>query len=174
MLGRTASAVSAAVFWLILGGSMADARAAYDAEERAELAQHMKSAKATLEHGLKASEREGKPITAKFEVEHGKFQLSVYTTKGDGFTEVVADPQTGAIEKAEEITDCEDLEKARKQRDGLSKATTSLLAATERAVKANTGFRAVRVVPELKDSHPVAEVTLVRGEEFKTVSVKLD
>ncbi len=47
-------------------------------------------------------------------------------------------------------------------------------AATENAVKANTGFRAASVTPFLKDGHPVAEITLVKGEEFKTVSEKLD
>jgi hypothetical protein len=30
------------------------------------------------------------------------------------------------------------------------------------------------VMPSLKDAHPVAEVTLVKGTEFKTVSEKLD
>jgi hypothetical protein len=29
-------------------------------------------------------------------------------------------------------------------------------------------------MPSLKDGHPVAEITLVKGEEFKTVSEKLD
>ena len=47
-------------------------------------------------------------------------------------------------------------------------------AATENAVKANKGFRAASVTPSLKDGHPVAEVTVLKGEEFKTVSEKLD
>ena len=42
------------------------------------------------------------------------------------------------------------------------------------AVKANKEFRAVSIMPSLKDGHPVAEITLVKGEEFKTVSEKLD
>jgi hypothetical protein len=29
-------------------------------------------------------------------------------------------------------------------------------------------------MPSLKDGHPVAEITLIKGEEFKTVSEKLD
>jgi len=56
----------------------------------------------------------------------------------------------------------------------MAKAKSSLRAATEKAVKANKGFRAVSIMPSLKDGHPVAEITLVKGEEFKTVSEKLD
>jgi hypothetical protein len=134
----------------------------------------MAGAKMTLEEGLKASEREGKPISAKFEVEDGEFQFSAYTMKGDGFTEVVANPANGSIEKAEKITDPEDLEDARKQRDAMNKATVTLLAATEKAVKANSGYRAVSIFPELKAGHPVAAVTLARAQEFKTVDEKLD
>ena len=44
--------------------------------DQAALAAALKDTKVTLEDGLKASEREGTPISAKFEVEDGKFQLS--------------------------------------------------------------------------------------------------
>ena len=93
----------------------------------------------TLEEGLKASEREGTPISAKFEVADGKLQLSVYTAKSGGFSEVVVDPKTGTIGEAEKITDSEDLEAAEKQKVAVDKAKISLLAATEKAVKANPG-----------------------------------
>ena len=76
------------------------------------LAAALKDTKVKLEDGLTASEREGKPISAKFEIDDGKLQLSVYTMKADGFAEVVIDPKTGAIAKAEKITDAEDLEAA--------------------------------------------------------------
>ncbi len=56
----------------------------------------------------------------------------------------------------------------------MAKAKLSLRAATENAVKANKGFVAVSVTPSLKDGHPVAEVTLAKGEEFKTAAEKLD
>jgi hypothetical protein len=56
----------------------------------------------------------------------------------------------------------------------MTKATQSLLTATEAAVKANSGFRAVSVVPETKDGHPLAEVTLLQGSTFKKISTKLD
>ena len=41
-------------------------------------------------------------------------------------------------------------------------------------MKAHNGFRAVSVTPTLKDGHPVAAVSLVKGTEWKTVSEKLD
>jgi hypothetical protein len=56
----------------------------------------MKNATATLQGGLRASEAQGTPISAKFEIEDGKLQLSIYTMKGNDFMEVVADPNTGA------------------------------------------------------------------------------
>ena len=156
--------------------SWAGLSASASAEEKdpAALARAMQPAKATLEAGLKASEREGKPISAKFEIEDGKLQLSVYTAKGDGFTEAVLDPASGAIVKAEKITEADDLKEAQAQSAAMTKAKQSLLAATEAAVKANSGFRAVSVEPELKDGHPVAEVTLLQGSTFKKVSSKLD
>ena len=60
--------------------------------DEAALAAAMKNASATLQGGLKASEAQGTPISAKFEIEDGKLQLSVYTMKGNDFMEVVADP----------------------------------------------------------------------------------
>jgi len=134
----------------------------------------MKDATATLQGGLKASEREGTPISAKFEIEDGKLEISVYTIKGDGFMEVVADPKTGAIAKAEKITDADDLKEAAEQKAAMAKAKVPLLTATETAVKANAGSQAVSVYPELEGGSPVAEVTLLEGTAFKKVTEKLD
>src|SRR5438552_2126737 len=39
------------------------------------------AAKINLQQGLAASEAQGQPISAKFEVDEGKLQLSVYTMK---------------------------------------------------------------------------------------------
>jgi hypothetical protein len=36
------------------------------------------------------------------------------------------------------------------------------------------GFRAVSIFPAIKDGHPVTDVTLTKGEEWKTVFEKLD
>jgi hypothetical protein len=143
-------------------------------DDPAALAAAMKDATATLQGGLKASEREGTPISAKFEIEDGKLQLSVYTMKGNDFMEVVADPKTGTIAKAEKITDSDDLKAASSQKAAMAKAKVPLLAATETAVKANTGSQAVSIFPELKNGQATAEVTLLQGTTFKKVTEKLD
>jgi hypothetical protein len=142
--------------------------------DEAALAAAMKNASATLQGGLKASEAQGTPISAKFEIEDGKLQLSIYTMKGNDFTEVVADPNTGAIAKAEKITDAGDLKEATEQRAAMAKAKVPLLNATETAVTANAGSRAVSIVPELKNGKATAEVTLLQGTTFKKVTEKLD
>jgi len=140
----------------------------------AALAAAMKNASATLQGGLKASEAQGTPISAKFEIEDGKLQLSVYTMKGNDFMEVVADPATGAIAKAEKITDADDLREATQQKAAMAKAKVPLLTAAETAVSANAGSRAVSIVPELKNGQAMAEVTLLQGTTFKKVTEKLD
>jgi hypothetical protein len=138
-----------------------------------ELAKAVSGAKVSLAKGLAASAREGRPISAKFEIEHGVLQLSVYAAKGGKFSEVIVDHTTGKEAKVEAITG-EDLTAAKAQNDVMAKATRSLAVATEKAVKANQGFRAVSVMPALKDGHPVADVTLVKGDEWTTVSEKLE
>jgi hypothetical protein len=142
--------------------------------DEAALAAAMKNASATLQSGVKASEAQGTPISAKFEIEDGKLQLSVYTMKGSDFIEVVADPNTGAIAKAEKITDSDDLKAASSQNAAMARAKVPLLAAAETAVKANTGSLAVSIFPELKNGEATAEVTLLQGTIFKKVTEKLD
>ena len=88
--------------------------------------------------------------------------------------EVVADPKTGAIAKAEKITDADDLKEAASQKAAIAKAKVPLLTATETAVNANTGSRAVSIVPELKNGQASAEVTLLTGNAVKKVTEKLD
>ena len=143
-------------------------------KENAQLATAITSAKISLEMGIMTSEREGKPISAKFEMEDGKLQLSVYSMKGTQFSEVIVDHQTGRILKTEAITSGEDLTSAKQQAQAMAKAKSSLRAAAEAAVKANNGFRAVSVMPMLKGGQPMADITLAKGREFKTVSEKLN
>ena len=146
----------------------------HDDKERAELAKALKDAKISLQQGVTASAKEGKPISAKYEVEEGKLQLSVYTMKGDTFSEVIVDHKTGKVAKAEPITKADDLKDAKAQREAMAKAKRSLDAAAGEAVRENKGFRAVSVMPTVKDGHPVADVALLKGTEWKTVSEKLD
>src|SRR5437667_5620408 len=65
------------------------------------MATALKDTTFTLQDGLKAGEREGQPISAQFEIDDGKLQVSIYTVKGDDFSEVVADPKTGVVVKSE-------------------------------------------------------------------------
>jgi len=143
-------------------------------KEHTELAKALNEAKISLQSGLTASAKEGKPISAKYEIEHDQLQLSVYTMKGSKFSEVIVDHKTGKVAKAEPITAGDDLTAAKSQSEAMAKAKKSLEAAAREAVKENKGFRAVSVMPALKDGHPVADVTLVKGSEWKTVSEKLD
>jgi uncharacterized membrane protein YkoI len=113
-------------------------------------------------------------MSAKYEVDHGKLQLSVYTLKGDKFYEVIVDHKTGKVAKAEPISSGDDLTAAKAQSEAMAKAKRSLETAAAEAVKENKGFRAVSVMPSLKDGHPVADVGLVKGTEWKTVSENLD
>jgi uncharacterized membrane protein YkoI len=146
----------------------------HDDKERAELVTALKGATIPLQRGLTASAKEGKPISAKYEVEHGQLQLSVYTMKGDKFSEVIVDHKTGKVAKTEPITGGDDLAAAKAQSEAMAKAKRSLEAAAAEAVKENKGFQAISVMPAIKEGHPVADVTLVKGGEWKTVSEKLD
>jgi hypothetical protein len=143
-------------------------------ENPAGLATALGEAAVPLDQGLKAGEREGEPISGKYEIADGGLQLSVYTKKGDRFEEVIVDHKSGAIEKAEPITEGDDLKNAEAQKRAMAGAKRSLDKAVDDAVKANGGFRAVRAVPSLKDGRPVAEVTLMQGGNVKRVSERLD
>src|SRR5260370_3865190 len=137
---RLVALLGAVGFW---SGALAPAWA--EAGDPKALAAALKDTTATLQGGLKASEREGIPISAKFEIEHGKLQLSVYTMKDNNFMEVVADPKTGAIGEAAKIKDADDLKAATAQKSAMAKAKVPLLTATETAVKANPGSQAVSI-----------------------------
>lgn len=169
---RTALTLAFLVAWMFTV-PMGWAQKSDDAEH-AELAKALREAKISLQRGLTASTKEGRPISAKYEVEHGKLQLSVYTMKGEKFSEVIVDHRTGKVAKAEPITSGDDLAAAKAQSEAMAKAKRSLDAAAAEAVKEHKGYRVVSVMPALKEGHPVADVTLVKGNEWKTVSEKLD
>jgi len=142
--------------------------------DTAALAGQMKQVKVTLEQGLTASSSKGKPISGKFELEDGKLQLSVYTAKGSDYSEVIVDHRTGKVAKAEPITSGDDLTAAKAQAEVMAAAKTPLKAAVQKAVKENKGYRAVSVTPSMKDGHPSAEVTLLKGSETKSATEPLD
>ena len=151
--------------------------AAQDKDEQegnqAAVAKAVLGARVPLERGLAASASNGQPISAKFEMEEGKLQLSVYTIKDGKFFEVSVDHNTGKVVKAEPIAEGEDYTAAQSQKAAMAKGKVSLRAAVEQALRGNAGFRAVGVTPSLKDGRAVADVTLAKGEELKTVSVPL-
>lgn len=164
---------------LALAGTLSLAGlASWAAEEEgdpAALAKALPEASVSLDQGLKASAREGRPISGKYEVEDGALQLSVYTMKGKNqFQEVIVDHKSGAIKKAEKITEADDLKDANEQAQAMAKTRAPLDKAVASAVKANSGYRAVSVTPTLKANKPVAEITLMKGAEVKKVTENLD
>jgi hypothetical protein len=153
----------------IFGTAMAD-----EAKEQAAVAKQISSAKVTLQQGLAASESKGKPISAKFEVDEGHFQLSIYAAQGAVLQEVIVDHTTGNVAKSEPLTEAEDVAEARKQAAAMAKATVSLKAAVDKAEQGSPGYRAVSIEPVLKANHALAKVSLVKGTQFKSVSVPLE
>jgi len=144
-----------------------------EANEHEQLSGAMNDSNVPLDRGISAI-KEGTPISAKYEVEKGQLQLSVYTVKGDKFSEVIVDHKTGRVAKAEPITSGEDLTAAQAQKQAMAQANRSLASATTAAMKDNPGYRAVSSVPRIEDGHPVAAVILLKGDDWKTVSEKLD
>ncbi|HET7737544.1 MAG TPA: PepSY domain-containing protein [Tepidiformaceae bacterium] len=140
----------------------------------AALAREVRRAPISLARGLSAAHTRGTPISAKFELEDGKPQLSVYTAQDGHFWEVIINHRTGRIAEAKEIKEGEDLAAAKSQREAMTTGKRSLNVALRRALRENPGSRVVSVVPSLSAGRPVAAVRLVRGKTFKTVSEALD
>ena len=94
--------------------------------EREALASELRNAWLPLENGLAVSETEGTPLSAKYEIDKGTFQLSVYTMRGDTFSEVIVDYSVGTITKVDVITDSGDLAAAQSQKETMARATLTL------------------------------------------------
>ncbi|HEY3203784.1 MAG TPA: hypothetical protein VGL03_08995 [Thermoanaerobaculia bacterium] len=144
------------------------------AEEKGVDWKMLQTAKVSLEKGLVAAERQGKPISGKFEIGDGKLQLSVYTAKQNMFWEVIVDHTSGKISKTEEIKEREDLSAATAQNQAMAKSKKSLRSAVEKARSGNDGYRAISVVPSLEGGRPVASIVLENATGTKTVSEVLD
>jgi hypothetical protein len=167
--------IPAALSWILaLTLWTIPAIAAMSDKEKAELAPVVAGSKVTLEQGLLTSKKNGKPVSAKFEVENGKPQLSVYTIKdGSKYFEVIVDQTSGEIAKTDPITGGDDLTEAKKQNDGMFRATRELREAVKEAKRDNPGYSAVSVWSEMKDNHSVATVTLVKDNDWKTAVIDL-
>ena len=72
------------------------------------------------------------------------------------------------------LTDGGDLAAAQSQKAAMARAKRSLAEATAAAVKANAGYRAVIAMPGVDAGAPVAEATLVSGDDWKVVTERLD
>jgi hypothetical protein len=142
-------------------------------KEQAALAAALRAKHVALAMGVEAAAATGKPISAKYEYEDGKLLLSVYTEKAGHFSEVVVDHSTGKVSKTEKITTGDDLKAAQAQSAATAKAKSSLTSALEKALAANKGYSAVSATATLKAGQPVAEISLMKGTEFKTVTEPL-
>ncbi len=132
------------------------------------------TSKINLQQGLAAaSEQQGLPISAKFEVDEGKLQLSVYTAKDGKFSEVLVDYTDGKVTKTEPITEGDDLAAAKSQSTAMAKAKTTLKEAVDKAAGSGNA-RVVSAVPSLKDGRPLVSIALLDGEKIKTVQQPLD
>jgi len=140
-----------------------------DDDQDAVLAQVVKDAAVSLEQGFAASAREGMPISGKFEIEVDGAQLSVYTAKGEAFSEVIVDHKSGRIAKVIPITEGNDLVHAREQLVVMKQAQLSLEDAMARTLRMQTGFRTVSATPGRSDGAPAVKLVLTNGKEWKTV-----
>jgi hypothetical protein len=155
---------------LIYTGSASCAEENYLAAMIRELPQ----ASVSLDQALKASEGEGNPISAEYDVEDGGLQISVYAKRGDQFSEVIVDPNSGSIIKTKLLTDPKEINEAEAQSEAIAKAKFPLEAALGAALNANSSYRAVSVIPMLGDDEAVAAITLMNGEGIKTVMERLE
>jgi hypothetical protein len=144
-----------------------------DASQEA-LIKLLDTAKVSLQQGLAAGEQQGKPISAKFEVDDGKLQLSVYVAKEGKFFEVLINHVTGKVLRAEPITEGDDLSAAKEQNAAMASAKTSLQAAVEKTIAQSANTRAVNVVPSMKDGHPIASIDVLTYNQVRAIQQPLD
>jgi hypothetical protein len=162
-----------AIGLMMFVGTAARADAEYD-KALPQVSKQMAGAKLTLEQGITAASKEGKPISAQYEIDEDthKFQLSVFVSSGPDLLEVLVDFNTGAIKESGNVTG-DDIKDAKKQKAAMDKATKSLAEATAAVAKANEGYSVAQVVPALAGGKAVATFKLVKGAEVKTVKQDL-
>lgn len=126
-----------------------------------------------LADGIATASAAGRPISAQYEVEDGKLQLSVFIEKDGAFSEIFVDHMTGKVAKTDKITGGDDLKDAKAQSHAFAKAKSSLAAALQKAMAANPGYTAIEVTPVLQGGHAVADITLMKDGRFKDVTEPL-
>src|SRR5262245_9656076 len=176
---RSSVTIAVVVSTLLMASALVVQAETGSVDGRSSLTRALQGAWLPLESGLVLSAREGMPVSAKYEIDDGAFQLSVYTsrtgsTSGDAFMEVIVDYSSGVVLRVETISDGADRMAAQAQKAAMDQASRSLSEAHDDAVRANAGYRAVSAMPSLENGHPVAEVTLALGENWKVVIERLD
>jgi uncharacterized membrane protein YkoI len=139
-----------------------------DDEGREGLIKLLDTSKVDLQQGLAAGEQQGQPISAKFEVDDGKLQLSVYAAKEGNFFEVLINYMTGQVLRVEPITEGDDLAAASSQSAAMASARITLKEAVDKAATQSANARVVSAMPSLKDGRPVVSIAFLEGEQFKT------
>jgi hypothetical protein len=128
-----------------------------------------------LDQALKASEREGQPLSGKYEMDSGMLQLSVTAKNAEGFLTIIFDHKSGSIVRKVPMVDRAEISEAEAQNHAMSDAKIPLVKAIENAVGTNNGYQAVRVVPIMAAGIvPFAMVTLIRGTDIKDVFENLE
>jgi hypothetical protein len=159
---------------VVLGLAMSSTGRAEQDEDPTALAAALMHVTLPLQDGLRASQARGLPISGKYEIEDGALQLSVYTTDGKTFHEVIVDHKTAQIAKADELSKADDVAAANDQVTVMAFVKTSLATAADKAEQANDGYRAIGVTPVFKGGRGIAAVTLLRGTTLKTVEQPMD
>ena len=127
-----------------------------------------------LAAAIETASAAGTPISARYEVEDGKLQLSVFIQKGGAFSEVFVDHMTGKVAKTDKITGGDDMKEAKAENRAFAKAKSTLVSAVQRALAENPGYTAVEASPVLQGAHAVADITLMKDGRFKDVTEPLD
>jgi hypothetical protein len=150
---------------------MASVASAQATKAQAELAAAMRGAThVALSDGIQTASASGKPISARYEFENGKLQLSVFVEKAGAYSEVFVDHMTGKAARIDKITGGDDMKDAKAQSKASAKATEALASAVAKAIAANPGYTAVEVTPVIEGKMPVAEITLMKDGHFKGTS----
>ena len=157
--------------WLMMSASAAYAQA--DAKAEADLAKALQAKHVALAVGLTAAAKAGKPISTMYEYEDAKLKLSVFTEKAGVFSEVFLDPATAKVLSTEKLTDDDDIKVTKKYSAAILNAKLTLTSALDKALAANPGYTAVSVSPAIKNGYVVAQIKLIKGKTFKTVTEPL-
>ena len=90
---------------------------------RAAFAAAFRNVKGTLEGGLKAAGRVGRPVSARFVLEDGTLQLSLWIVKDDEISEFNLYPAIRTINEVMDITDPDKIKAATAQKLAIDSAT---------------------------------------------------